>query len=173
MPDIFNIQPYNVLLMKLVKSSNQLLSDLRMLIAETRQYVAWSVNSALLILYWKVGQRIRQDILKGKRAAYGREIVVTLWRQLVEEFGNGFSRSNLFRMVRFADKIARRIVNQVRRGLTSFPSRQFERDGTEELENPYVFNAPNVVKAGGLEALRTLGEPKDIINETKKRLSAV
>jgi predicted nuclease of restriction endonuclease-like (RecB) superfamily len=89
--------------MKLVKSSNQLLSDLRMLIAETRQDVARSVNSALLMLYWKVGQRIRQDILKEKRAAYGREIVVTLSRQLVEEFGNGFSRPNLFRMVRFAE----------------------------------------------------------------------
>jgi len=95
--------PNNVLLMKLVKSSNQLLSDLRMLIAETRQDVARSVNSALLMLYWKVGQRIRQDILKEKRAAYGREIVVTLSRQLVEEFGNGFSRPNLVRMVRFAE----------------------------------------------------------------------
>jgi type I restriction enzyme R subunit len=52
-------------------------------------------------------------------------------------------------------------------------SKQFEKGGTEELENPYVFNAPNVVKAGGLEALKMLGEPKDIINETKKRLFAV
>ena len=71
--------------MKLVKSSNQLLSDLRTLIAETRQDVARSVNSALVMLYWNVGQRIRQDILKERRAEYGREIVVTLSRQLVEE----------------------------------------------------------------------------------------
>ena len=72
-----------------------------------------------------------------------------------------------------AFEIARRIVNQGRRGLTSFPARQFERGGIEQLENLYVFNAPNVVKAGGLETLRTLGEPKDIINKTKKRLFAV
>ena len=52
-------------------------------------------------------------------------------------------------------------------------ARQFEKGGTEELENPYVFSAPDVVKAGGLEALKVLGEPKDIINETKKRLFAV
>ena len=51
-------------------------------------------------------------------------------------------------------------------------AKQFERGGTEELENPYVFNAPDVVKAGGLEALKIFGEPKDIINETKKRLFA-
>ncbi|MCJ7668442.1 MAG: restriction endonuclease subunit R, partial [Anaerolineae bacterium] len=51
-------------------------------------------------------------------------------------------------------------------------ARQFETGGTEELENPYIFNAPDVLKAGGLGALKTLGEPKDIINETKKRLFA-
>lgn len=52
-------------------------------------------------------------------------------------------------------------------------AQQFERDGTEELENPYIFNAPEVIKAGGIEALKVLDEPKDIINETKKRLFAV
>jgi len=52
-------------------------------------------------------------------------------------------------------------------------AKQFERGGTEELENPYIFNAPEVVRAGGLESLKVLGEPKDIINETKKRLFAV
>lgn len=50
---------------------------------------------------------------------------------------------------------------------------QFIKGGTEELENPYVLNAPEVRKAGGLEALKVLGEPKDIIYETKKRLFAV
>lgn len=49
---------------------------------------------------------------------------------------------------------------------------QFERGGTEELENPYVFNAPDIVKAGGLAALKILGEPKEIVYEIKKRLFA-
>ncbi len=51
-------------------------------------------------------------------------------------------------------------------------AKQFELGGTEELENPHVFNAPEVVKAGGLKALKVLGEPRDIILETKKRLFA-
>ncbi len=50
--------------------------------------------------------------------------------------------------------------------------KQFEIGGTEELENPHVFNAPEVVKAGGLPALKVLGEPKNIIMETKRRLFA-
>jgi type I restriction enzyme R subunit len=52
-------------------------------------------------------------------------------------------------------------------------ARQFAKGGTEELENPYVLSAPEVKKAGGLEALKVLGEPKDIIHETKRRLFAV
>ena len=41
--------------------------------------------------------------MKEKRAKYGEEIISTLSIQLVKEFGNGFSRPNLFRMVRFAE----------------------------------------------------------------------
>jgi len=51
-------------------------------------------------------------------------------------------------------------------------ARQFAKGGTEELENAYVLSAPEVKKAGGLEALKVLGEPQDIIRETKRRLFA-
>ena len=58
-----------------------LLRDLRQLIIGARQDVARSVNSSLVLLYWKVGQRIRTDVLKEKRAGYGEEIVATVSRQ--------------------------------------------------------------------------------------------
>src|SRR4030043_695208 len=80
-----------------------LLKDLRELIEGARQDVARQVNSALVLLYWRIGQRIRQDILKEKRAEYGEEIVPTLSAQLVPEFGEGFSKRNLFRMIRFVE----------------------------------------------------------------------
>jgi hypothetical protein len=54
-------------------------------------------------LYWQIGTRIRQDILKEKRATYGTAIVATLWRQLEVEFGRGFGEKNLRRMVQFAE----------------------------------------------------------------------
>jgi predicted nuclease of restriction endonuclease-like (RecB) superfamily len=85
------------------KPSDSLFKDLRSLIIEARQDVARQVNSALVLLHWRVGKRIRQDILKEKRAEYGEEILSTLSRKLVAEFGNGFSLPNLFRMVRFAE----------------------------------------------------------------------
>jgi predicted nuclease of restriction endonuclease-like (RecB) superfamily len=90
-------------LVKRTDPSGKLLNDLRTLIVEARQDVARSVNSALVLLYWKVGQRIKQDILKEKRAEYGEEIVPTLSAQLVKDFGNGFSPPNLSRMVRLVE----------------------------------------------------------------------
>jgi len=84
-------------------SSKGLLKDLRELIEAARQDVARQVNSALVLLYWRVGKRIRQDILKEKRAEYGEQIVYAVSAQLVKEFGTGFSEKNLRRMVQFAE----------------------------------------------------------------------
>ena len=83
--------------------SGDLIGDIRRLIETARHNVAVTVNAGLTILYWQIGDRIRQDVLKEKRAGYGEEIISTLSIQLVKEFGNGFSRPNLFRMVRFAE----------------------------------------------------------------------
>ena len=62
-----------------------------------------TVNSALVLLYWHVGRRIREDVLKSDRAEYGKEILSTLSQELTEEFGKGFSAKGLWRMMQFAD----------------------------------------------------------------------
>jgi type I restriction enzyme R subunit len=49
---------------------------------------------------------------------------------------------------------------------------QFTADGTEALENRYVFQVPEVARAGGLAALRGMGEPSIVLTETKKRMFA-
>ena len=81
----------------------QLLIDLRLLIDSTRHRVARTVNAELVLMYWKIGARIRQDILGQERAAYGEQIVSTLSRQLSAGYGSGFSRQNLFHMIRFVE----------------------------------------------------------------------
>ena len=80
-----------------------LLADVRDLILQAREGVARAVDSGLTTLYWHVGRRVRQDILKGKRAEYGEKIVHALSAQLVAEFGRGFTVRNLFNMIRFAE----------------------------------------------------------------------
>jgi DUF1016 N-terminal domain len=87
----------------LIKSPVPLLADIRELILTARERVAQTVNAGLVLLYWQIGQRIRKDILKEKRAGYGEEILQTLSAKLATEFGRGFSERNLANMMRCAE----------------------------------------------------------------------
>jgi len=49
---------------------------------------------------------------------------------------------------------------------------QFERGGTEGLENPQIFQTPEVRQAGGLAALKAAGIPAELLKETKIRMFA-
>lgn len=80
-----------------------LLDDLRGMIEETRQGVAATVNAALTMLYWRVGKRINEEILKGERAEYGRRILPTVSAKLTTEYGRGWNERNLAYMVKFVE----------------------------------------------------------------------
>ena len=80
-----------------------LLTDVRALIEQARDATARTVNSALVLLYWSIGDCIRRDILQEKRADYGKQIVGALSRQLAAEYGKGFTDDNLFRMIQLAE----------------------------------------------------------------------
>jgi len=54
------------------------------------------------MLYWKIGNRINLEILKGKRAEYGTEILRELSSKLTIDYGRSFSEKNLRRIVQFA-----------------------------------------------------------------------
>jgi type I restriction enzyme R subunit len=49
---------------------------------------------------------------------------------------------------------------------------QFGRGGTEGLENPEIFQTPDVKSAGGLAALKLAGDPAVLFRETKTRMFA-
>lgn len=80
-----------------------LISDIRALIEAARAQAARAVNAGMVSLYWHIGRRIREDILKEKRAGYGERVVATLSAQLSNEYGQGFTIRNLFNMTRFAE----------------------------------------------------------------------
>lgn len=82
----------------------QLLGDIRQLIEASRAKLAVTVNSALTLLYWHIGQRIRSEVLQGERAVYGEKVVIALAKQLETEYGRGFSEKNLRRMVQFSEQ---------------------------------------------------------------------
>jgi predicted nuclease of restriction endonuclease-like (RecB) superfamily len=81
----------------------EFLGDLRQLIEQSRSQISIAVNSALSLLYWRIGRRIQHEVLQGERGAYGEQIVSTLARQLESDYGRGFSSKNLRHMLRFAE----------------------------------------------------------------------
>ena len=109
----------NALVRREAGLSLPLLGDIRALIEITRSRVAAAVNSELALLYWRIGRRIRQDILHDQRADYGQRVVDALSSELTVEYGKGFTPANLFHMVRFAEVYPdEQIVYALRRELS-------------------------------------------------------
>ncbi len=81
--------------LQIIQSDAGLIADVRSMIAQTREGVARVVNQGMTLLYWRIGKRIKAKVPGNQRAEYGNEIVATLSRQLVEEFGTGFSVKGL------------------------------------------------------------------------------
>ena len=84
--------------------SSKLIQELALLIEETKLNVSIKVNSALTILFWHIGKRILENNLQNKRAEYGKQIVVSVSRELVKLYGRNYEEKNLRRMLQFADK---------------------------------------------------------------------
>ena len=80
----------------------QLFGDIASMIERARTRTAAAVNSDLVMLYWGIGKRIREDVLGGARAEYGQAVVKRLAERLTNRYGRGYSRSNLERMCRLA-----------------------------------------------------------------------
>ena len=79
-----------------------LLSEVRQLIAHARNAAASTVNTLQVLTNFEIGRRIVEHEQKGaKRAKYGAELLKELSAGLTEEFGKGFSATNLKLMRQF------------------------------------------------------------------------
>jgi len=88
------------------QAETALLNEISNLIEQSRSLVVSHVNSAMTLLFWQVGRRINEFVLVNKRAEYGKQIVVTLSRQLVKRYGKNFEERNLRRMLQFAEQFS-------------------------------------------------------------------
>ena len=96
-----------------------LFSEIRSLIEASRQKVAVAVNAEITMLYWHIGKRISQEILQGKRAEYGKQVITALSRQLTEEYGRGWSEKQLRHCLHFVETFPdNKIVSTLWRQLT-------------------------------------------------------
>jgi predicted nuclease of restriction endonuclease-like (RecB) superfamily len=81
---------------------DDLIGEIKSLIEQGRNQAVAAVNSALTATYWHVGRRINEELLRGKRAEYGKKVVEQIAEILVLDYGRGFEAKNLHRMMKFA-----------------------------------------------------------------------
>ena len=84
-----------------VIENGSLLEDIRLLIDQAKSKIIRTANSEMTMLYWHIGKRINEEVLKNKRAEYGGQVVESLALKLSAEYGKGFSRAGLFKMLQF------------------------------------------------------------------------
>jgi len=80
-----------------------LFSEIKQLIETSKNNVAVTVNAEMTMLYWKIGKRINNEVLNNQRAEYGKQIVVSLARHLLIEYGSGWSEKQLRHCLHFAE----------------------------------------------------------------------
>ncbi len=96
--------------------SQQLLADVCHIIDDTRTRVAVYVNSEVCMTNWRIGTRIKEDVLYNKRAEYGKQVVKNLAVQLTERYGKGWSEKTLRHCLRAAETFTEAdIVSAVQR----------------------------------------------------------
>ncbi|MDD4963688.1 MAG: PDDEXK nuclease domain-containing protein [Gallionella sp.] len=99
-------------------AQNNLLLDIRQLIAHAQQRAAAAVNAELTLLYWQIGKRIQHEVLQGQRAEYGKQMITKLAEQLTTDYGKGWSEKQLRHCLRLAEVFADEVIfSTVRRKL--------------------------------------------------------
>ena len=83
-------------------TNNNLLLEIKNLIATARETAVRSVDFQRTLLYWYIGERIFNEEQQGKeRAEYGNYLIKYLSEQLTPEYGSGFSYRQLNRYRQF------------------------------------------------------------------------
>lgn len=77
--------------------AGNVISEIKSIVAQSRQQAYAAVNQAMVNAYWQIGKRIVEEEQQGKeRADYGKQLLKQLSAALTEEFGKGFSVQNLY-----------------------------------------------------------------------------
>lgn len=81
---------------------NMLVNDLRSIVSKARSKAFAAVNYSLVERNWRIGQRIVEEEQNGaSRAEYGKHVIEVASAALTEEFGKGFSKTNIKSYRRF------------------------------------------------------------------------
>ncbi len=78
------------------ESTQHLYQQIKDLLIQAKSKALQAVNTEMVVSYWHIGRLIVEEEQRGEeRAEYGEYLIKDLSKRLTEEFGKGFSLSNL------------------------------------------------------------------------------
>lgn len=60
-----------------------------------------AINSEILAMNWSIGHFLFTNVLEGDKAEYGKSVIEEISIRLTQEYGSGYNKSSLFRMIQF------------------------------------------------------------------------
>ncbi len=94
-----------------VEPANVLFSNVAHIIEQRKSTIMSVANNQIVLMFWEIGRYINSAILGMERAEYGKRIVATLSRQLMQKYGSEYYMRNLQRMMQFAEQFDFEIVS--------------------------------------------------------------
>lgn len=84
------------------QADNSFVGDLKVIVSSAREYSYRAANLMQVVSNWLVGWRIVEQEQQGsKRAEYGKHVIALASKALTEEFGKGYSETNIRSFRRF------------------------------------------------------------------------
>ncbi len=74
------------------------------MIETTKRKVFETANFQTVHLFWHIGQELKDNILNGQKAEYGKSIVKNMSKELEYQYGRSYDKTALFRMIQFYDE---------------------------------------------------------------------
>lgn len=85
----------------LLNTINHLYDDISDLIKQKRSDVKNAVNNAMVSLYWRIGERLTKELTGTNKPEYGKRVVFEICKRLSAEYGTGFDKAAVSRMINF------------------------------------------------------------------------
>lgn len=80
----------------------KMISDIEVLVNASKNELATSINKVMTVTYWNIGKYIVEFEQDGNaKAAYGKNLLSTVSKELTLRLGKGYSRPNLNNMRKF------------------------------------------------------------------------
>lgn len=85
---------------KFITHIDDLYSEISGMIYDAKNDVKKKINISVISLYWNIGRVLSKDVLDGLKPEYGKNIIGEISNRLSQEYGSGFDKSAVFKMIK-------------------------------------------------------------------------